>query len=70
VHLVTHREAARDDVLERDAAAVRERGCKRGPERARSLIVQYARLPNVRFSTISTGWLVVVMPVIGPTAPK
>ena len=35
-----------------------------------SLMVQKAWLPLARFSTTSTGWLSVVIPVIGPTAPK
>ncbi len=34
MHLVTHRQTSRDDVLERDAAAVRERGSERRCERA------------------------------------
>ena len=35
-----------------------------------SLIVQRALLPKARFSTTRSGWLRVMMPVIGPTAPK
>ena len=35
-----------------------------------SLMVQAAQLPNLRFSTTRSGMLRVVMPVIGPTAPK
>ena len=35
-----------------------------------SLMVQYARFPWLLFSTTRTGWLRVVIPVIGPTAPK
>ena len=35
-----------------------------------SLMVHNARFPWLRFSTTISGWLRVVMPVMGPTAPK
>ena len=32
-------------------------------------MAQSARFPRLRFSTTSSGWLRVVIPVIGPTQP-